>query len=288
MRWVRHLVRIEGVNLNQTDITGHTPALKGIKSGPYDIHAVLDESLTSSECRTLLEIRHAVHRLLYSNPSQNGKSNNFIDQLIESLRSGLTAGTKVIIHKIQQQNLQIQSKDTSRIIQAACNNGNANLLDSMKDKSRSLRLSMDWYNGWQIFAKYGISIPTDCLRAAVSTRKKSVIEKIIRECELIDAQSIARTLELSIDFEFDGIFDHLINCIKPLKYEQFVIPSECVVCSMSVNPHHLRKLLELKTSRVDIVSAVFLKTVLSILMQPFISLCAGSDYGAHDFAGFLR
>jgi hypothetical protein len=208
-----------------------------------------------------LRERHAIHILPFEIPSRQGKFKNLIDELIDSLRSGMMTATRTIVHNIRQSNLQIHQKDVVRILEAACNNGNSDLpelLSRIVDLNGTEIVQIAIEHGlakWlETFEKYGITIPLTSLRAAIRTNKKSIINIIFQECEQLDAHIICEALGLSIELEFDEMFDHLVNCLKHSKYCPHSISSEFLVQSMKVKPYHVKRFWELDGSPIDLVS----------------------------------
>jgi preprotein translocase subunit SecA/ankyrin repeat protein len=259
MKCVRHLLTLSGVQNPTRDMFGDIPATKAIKSGRYDICAILDPTFSNSECRRLLEDRHGVQILPYADRKTKGKSMNLVEELVESLNSGVLSVTKTIIHKIQQMNIQIKKDDIPKIIGAGCNNGNLEvieLLSRLIDLNETNIVSISIEHGlvqWiSHFVKYGIPIPATVLSAAVRTNKKVMVKAILEESEHLDSRVIIEALELAIDLEFDDIFNELIDSLKNPCYASICLPTEFLSGSQKIKPRHVQKFREISCSPINL------------------------------------
>jgi ankyrin repeat protein len=263
MKCVRYLLTFAQVQKTTRDVLGDIPAMKAIKSGRYDIYAILDPTNADSECRRLLADRHGVQIMPYTEAKTKGKSMTLVDELVETLNSGVISVTKTIIHKIQQMNVGIKKEDFSKVIGSACNNGNLELVELL---SRIIDLNdtnivsvaiehglVEWIGN---FGKYGICVPATVLSDGVRTNKKVMMKAIMEECDMFDNCVIVKGLELAIDLEFDDIFNELIDSLKHPRYSSISVSVDFLSRSMKVKPHHIQKFREISCLQMKLEEVV--------------------------------
>jgi ankyrin repeat protein len=259
IKCVRHLLTLPGLQQTTRDASGNIPAVKAIKSGRYDIYAVLDPTFTNSEFRCFLEQRYGVQILPYTEPRNSSRSMSFVDELVESLDSGVIGLVKTIIHKIQQMSVEIKKDDFLKIIGAACNNGNLELLELLSriiDLNETNVVSVAIGHGlvqWMShFEKYGISVPAKVLIDGVRTNKKAMMKAMTEECEMFDSAVIVEALELTIDLEFDDIFSELVSSLKNPRYSSVSLAADFLSRSLKVQPFHVQKFREISSSSISL------------------------------------